>query len=345
MSDKHKSILLTVPDGTRTVLLDQPQRRHSSADAGSVQFDSEQLERGRSRVKEARRNKSNSGSRSRSRNPSSVRNEEFLKWTVLRKDPSMRLRKNPHDVTSRKGIDDAEQDEDEDFEDLDADAQVSDEEQVSDVENDLEIDEQMHYDMGTKVLPNYVVSINEVLASTNPWISTHESQEANQDINFTKLPGGYSRCCQLLSRGKGATTGRSFVLYTDLTTESQYALAYVIGALLNNGDTLYIVYWDGKQPSTSNTTLEHAIKSIREQVLHKLDCASASLQDLDVVLLSLTHPYPKHLLSEMIYALEPIALCCSLSLVLTALQNFVCSVPTLVIRKKLKRSRRKGISD
>ncbi|GAV52708.1 hypothetical protein ZYGR_0AG06990 [Zygosaccharomyces rouxii] len=340
----QKSILLTVPDGTRTVLLDEPQRRHSLADAGGVQFDSEQLERGRSRVKAARGIKSNSGSRSRSRNPSSIRHEEFLKWTVLKRDPSMRLHKRPHVGSSGNSADEDEEDEDEEEEDLDDD-QVSDEEQVSDVENDLEIDEQMHYDMGTRVLPNYAVSINEVLASAGSWISTHESQEKTQDVSFTKLPGGFSRCCQLLSRGKGATTRRSFVLCTDLTTESHYALTYVLGALLNNGDTLYIVHWDGKQPSTSRETLEQGIKSLRQQVLHKLDCASASIQDLDVVLLSLTHPYPKHLLGEMIYALQPIALCCSLSLVLTTLQNFVCSVPTLVIRKKLKRSKRKGISD
>ncbi|CAR26718.1 ZYRO0B16500p [Zygosaccharomyces rouxii] len=339
----QKSILLTVPDGTRTVLLDEPHRRHSLAEPGGVQFDSEQLERGRSRVKAARGIKSNSGSRSRSRNPSHVRNGEFLKWTVLKRDPSMRLHKKPHgNGIGNNADDEEEEEEDEDQEDEDL---VSDEEQVSDVENDLEIDEQMHYDMGTRVLPNYAASINEVLASTKSWISTYESQETTQDVSFTKLPGGYSRCCQLLSRGKGATTRRSFVLCTDLTTESHYALAYVIGALLNNGDTLYIVHWDGKQPGSSKETLEQSVKSLRQHVLHKLDCASASLQDLDVVLLSLSHPYPKHLLSEMIYALQPIALCCSLSLVLTTLQNFVCSVPTLVIRKKLKRSKRKGISD
>lgn len=339
----QKSILLTVPDGTRTVLLDEQQRRHSLADTGGVQFDSEQLERGRSRVKAARGIKSNSGSRSRSRNPSSIRNEEFLKWTVLKRDPSMRLHSKPQIVRNDNSTND--KDEDEEDENLDDDDEVSDEEQVSDVENDLEIDEQMHYDMGTRILPNYAVSVNEVLASANSWISTHQSQEKSQHVSFTKLPGGYARCCQLLSRGRGATTRRSFVLCTDLTTESHYALAYVLGALLDNGDTLYIVHWSGKQPTTSRELLEQGIESLRQQVLHKLDCASASLQDLDVILLSLTHPYPKHLLGEMIYALQPIALCCSLSLVLTTLQNFVCSVPTLVIRKKLKRSKRKGISD
>ncbi|CDH17441.1 uncharacterized protein ZBAI_09229 [Zygosaccharomyces bailii ISA1307] len=95
----------------------------------------------------------------------------------------------------------------------------------------------------------------------------------------------------------------------------------------------------------SRERLLRNVAALRQQVLHKLDCAAAALVDLDVVILSLPHPYPKHLLSEMIYALKPITLCCSLSLVLTTLQNFVCSVPTLVIRKKLKRSRKKGISD
>lgn len=342
--NNQRSILLTLPDGTQNNLTDGHGRRHSSSEAAGVQFDSEQLERGRSRVKASRDIKSNSGSRSRSRHPSRLRGEEFLKWTVLKRDPSTRLRERSHD----DNIDDdnADNEEDESDDDQDDDGQVSDEEQVSDVDNDFEIDEQMHCDMGTRVLPNYVVPINEVLFSTKPWISTYESeQETTQDVSFTKLPGGYSRCCRILSKGLGATTSRSFVLCTDLTTESHYALAYVIGALASNGDTLYIVHWNGKQLDNDKESLEHSIKSLKQHVLHNLDCASANLEDLDVVLLSLTHPYPKHLLNEMIYALKPVALCCSLSLVLTTLQNFVCSVPTLVIRKKLKRSRRKGISD
>lgn len=270
-----------------------------------------------------------------------MQSEEFLKWTVLRRDPSMRL----HSGTSGSGDDSSS-----DSEDSSLMEEVSDEEQVSDVENDLEIDEQMQYDMGTRVLPNYAMNIGEVLETAKSWISENETQESSQKVQqggeYTSLPGGYSRAVQLLSRGRGATTSRNYILCADLTTESQYALAYVIGALVNSGETLYLVHWDGKNNvGSSRERLLRNVAALRQQVLHKLDCAAAALVDFDVVILSLTHPYPKHLLSEMIYALKPVTLCCSLSLVLTTLRNFVCSVPTLVIRKKLKRSKRKGISE
>ncbi|AQZ13962.1 IMP2' (YIL154C) [Zygosaccharomyces parabailii] len=347
MNQQQQSILLTLPDGTQNPLQEPTRRVASNPTEAGVQFDADELERGRSRVKATRRlsnDKSNSTSRSTSRAASRVRSEEFLKWTVLRRDPSMRLHRETHGSGDESSTD---------SEDSSLMEEVSDEEQVSDVENDHEIDEQMQYDMGSRVLPNYVMSISEVLDTSKRWISDNELREAHdQDghqppsADYTSLPGGYSRAVQLLSKGRGATTQRNYILCTDLTTEANYALAYVIGALVSSGDTLYLVHWDGKSNvGSSRERLLRNVAALRQQVLHKLDCAAAALVDLDVVILSLTHPYPKHLLSEMIYALKPITLCCSLSLVLTTLQNFVCSVPTLVIRKKLKRSRKKGISD
>ena len=126
-----------------------------------------------------------------------------------------------------------------------------------------------------------------------------------------------------------------------------YALAYILPALVNNGDTLYIVHWEGNSKHGDKDKMIANVARLRKHAMHLTDCISAVIDDLDLVILSVTHPYPKHFLNEMIYGLKPKALCCSLSVVLSpsGLQHYVCSIPMLVIRKKLKRLRRKGINE
>lgn len=386
---------------------------------GGVQFDSEQIQRGRSRIKRRSdfvaknsENDSNGGSgnssrstsrsfsrsrsRSRSRTASRIRDEEFLKWTVLRQDPSMRLHnykmKYSHEGKKKDEEDeddededeeesgrndedeDDEDDEDEDDEDEDdedddeEEEEESDEEQVSDIENDTSINEQFNYDLGTKVLPNFCISINEVLESSKAWIAKYETEphdKQDDDINITNLDGGYIRGVLTLTKphppkaegeqGEEASTqpdeqvkpnNDSYILYVDWTSESIYAITYVLGTLVKNGDTVYIVHWHSdRKDFVSDADITKNIVKLRNTVLHLFDCVSATIDSMDVVILSLTHPYPKHLLNEMINGLQPIALCCSLSMTLSGLQNFVCSVPTFIIRKKLKRTKKKGIFD
>ncbi|CCE90339.1 Imp21p TDEL_0B02100 [Torulaspora delbrueckii] len=335
----YRGILLTGTDGSQS-----PLNVNDNEPAGGVQFDSEQLERGRSRTK-IRNNGSSqlsaSSSRSRSRASSRIRDEEFLKWTVLRRDPSMRLQLNQKD--DKKSRD--EQSDDEDSEELDLEDDVSDEEQVTDVDNDFDIDEEFHYDLGMKVLPNFVQSLNDVLDSSKQWIREFRANTQEPEIPLATLAGGYKRAMLPLSKGKGSTTDRSYILCSDLTSESQYALTYVMGALVSNGDTLYVVHWDNQSSSDADAKLQKNILTIRENVEHMFDSIGAVIEDFDVVVLSLQHPFPKQLLTEMIHGLQPVALCCSLSMILSTLQNYVCSVPTLVIRKKLKRAKKKGISE
>ena len=408
----------------------------ASANAGTgtgtgVQFDSEDMERGRSRIKKRDRDrelygaarsgatgtsispghgsKSRSRSRSRSRSLStsrsrlSIKEEEFLKWTVLRQDPSIRLHNqgfNPFDsdegesedsdekegkatdrmrvrrvtrsVANSNSEDESNSGDDNDSdsvssssdEDEEEDEEESDEEQVSDVEDDTEIDAKFTYDLGVKILPNYCISINEILGTSKPWIEkylkAHGGDEAiNKDIKVTSLPNGYIRGMTLLTKGNGAHSsaadtgssavagrgGNTYILYMDLSSESIYALLYVIGTVITNGDTLYILHWESNSQHVEESKIVKNINKLSKEVLHLFDCVSAVIDDLDVIILSLTHPYPKHLLSEMIYGLKPLLLCCSLSMSLSGLQNFVCSVPTLVIRKKLKRTKRKSLTE
>ncbi|SMN17916.1 similar to Saccharomyces cerevisiae YIL154C IMP2' Transcriptional activator involved in maintenance of ion homeostasis and protection against DNA damage caused by bleomycin and other oxidants [Maudiozyma saulgeensis] len=424
----HKSILLTNPDGFQSHLFepttsdtndvaniehivpaDEPEpispegRRGGSVDGTSgkgVQFDSEQLERGRSRIMKrdiAVRNdssgsrsnsksvgsmsRSRSRSRSMSRSRSRIREEEFLKWTVLRQDPSMRLynvkRKNikkknvadeDEDEEEGEGHSDDSEDEDEDEEDEDEEEEEeSDEEQVSDIEDDAEIDSKFDYDPGMKVLPNFVVSINDVLESKKPWISKFVSDggdsKIEEGIKFDKIDEGYVRGLKLLTKrlkvegpiaetiskkddnDTTESTGNCYILYVDMSSESMYALTYMMGTIVNNGDTLYIVHWESSSKNVSEETIRQNIVKLGEHCYHLFDCISGVVDTLDVIILSLTHPYPKHLLNEMISTLKPQTLCCSLSMILSGLQNFVCGVPTLVIRKKLKRTKKKGIME
>ncbi|CAI4064321.1 hypothetical protein SKDZ_09G0180 [Saccharomyces kudriavzevii ZP591] len=351
----QKSILLTKPDGTQSNL-----HRTKTETPTTVEFDSEQMERGhreRGRSKKKRDERDSyasslSRSRSRASSRSRVREEEFLKWTVLRQDPSMRLKVADADSDEEEEGEGGDDDDDEDDNNNagdDMDEEESDEEQVSDVENDAEIDEEFHYDLGMKVLPNFCTSINEVLESSKPWIAKYEISirgHENEGVSLEQLDGGYVRAMQLLTKGAGAEPGnqRSFILYTDLSSESTYALTYLMGAVVNQGDTLYILHWEPSKP-TDDSQMFANVARIRKHVMHLFDCAAGVLDDLDVVVLSLTHPYPKHLLNEMIHGLKPVALCCSLSVILSTLQNFVCSVPILAVRKKLKRAKRKGISE
>lgn len=368
----HKSILLTTPHGVQSQLhheqnKDEQQGRSlkstENQSNGGVQFDSEQLKRGRSRTK--MRNGSSatsylslSRSRSGSRASSRIRQEEFLKWTVLRRDPSMRLKlsdtkakvdQHEADVSDSGDSDASDDDHDtEEEEDSTYQDDVSDEEQVTDADNDIEIDAEFHYDLGMKVLPNFVVSLNDVLDSNKQWVQKYEESikgHENDGVQTATLLGGYTKSMQKLTKGKGSTNDRSYILCADLTTESQYALTYVMGSVVCNGDTLYIIHWDNQTHYDVESKLLDNVARIRKHVMHMFDCVSAVIDDLDVIILSLQHPYPKHLLNEMIYGLKPVALCCSLSMILTSLQNFVCSVPTLIIRKKLKRIKKKGINE
>ncbi|CCC70906.1 hypothetical protein NCAS_0G00190 [Naumovozyma castellii] len=428
----HKSILLTTPEGKEAPLhhsesnplptedkLLPPQKLEdadnmltpskstdlsprTSAPSTGVQFDAEQIERGRSRIKKSNAisagaatmgtsqtggnigslSGSKSRSRSRSRASSRIREEEFLKWTVLRQDPSMRLQNVNENIdrynrrkkrreerrllkkTKKEGeLEDSDEDDEDDEEEEEEDSdeeeeEESDEEQVSDIENDVEIDEAFNYDLGMKVLPNFCSSINDILDTAKPWIAKYEESikgKENDNVEIGRLDGGYLRAMQLLTKGKGAylntestatptPAGRCYILYTDLSSESTYALTYTMGAVINNGDTLYVVHSENSNIFDEPLMLKN-VGRIRKHVMHMFDCISAVVDDVDVVALSLTHPYPKHLLNEMIHGLKPVALCVPLSIMLSSLQNFVCSVPTLVIRKKLKRAKRKGITD
>lgn len=420
-SNHHKSILLTNPDGFQSHLFepstsisndvnniehimpaDEPEPINSndidSGKTGGVQFDSEQIERGRSRIMKrdiAVRNdssgsrsnskiisggslsRSRSRSRSMSRSRSRIREEEFLKWTVLRQDPSMRLynvkRKNIKKKTNKTKEEDSEEEEgdndnsdeeDEEEEDEDEEeSEESDEEQVSDIEDDAEIDSKFDYDPGMKVLPNFVVSINDILESKKPWITkfrtSEEYCEIREDIKLERMDEGYVRGLKLLSKklpeetpvadtiesSAGSPGGNCYILYVDMTSESMYALTYVMGTIVNNGDTLYIVQWESSSKKISDTVIRENIIKISENCYHLFDCISGVIDSLDIIILSLTHPYPKHLLNEMITTLKPQTLCCSLSMILSGLQNYVSGVPTLVIRKKLKRTKKKSMME
>lgn len=426
-SNNHKSILLTNPEGFQSHLFepstsstndvtniehimpaDEPEplssndidtSTTSNGKVGGVQFDSEQIERGRSRIMKrdiAVRNdssgsrsnsknasgtslsRSRSRSRSMSRSRSRIREEEFLKWTVLRQDPSMRLynvkRKNikkknktiKEDESDEESEEDGEggdDEEEEDEEDEDEEeSEESDEEQVSDIEDDAEIDSKFDYDPGMKVLPNFVVSINDILESKKPWINKFRTSEEylkiTKDIKLERMDEGYVRGLKLLTKklpeetpvadtidDNSSAGGNCYILYVDMTSESMYALTYVMGTIVNNGDTLYIVQWESSSKKISDATIKENITKISENCYHLFDCISGVIDSLDVIILSLTHPYPKHLLNEMITTLKPQTLCCSLSMILSGLQNFVCGVPTLVIRKKLKRTKKKGIME
>ncbi|CCE63113.1 hypothetical protein TPHA_0E00160 [Tetrapisispora phaffii CBS 4417] len=437
----RKSILLTGPEGGTVDILNENETHSKDAantknspimelsnsagdyfsagannESSGVKFDSEQIEndRGRTRSRNNREDSSgtgnsfsyssnnNSKSRSRSRASSMVRDEEFLKWTVLRKDPSMRLKfRRANDGAHRDHSNEDLEDDDDEYFDEDDD-EISDEEQVSDLENELEIDD-FTFDLGMKVLPNYCISINEVLERSKPWKSAYNEDlvknkiDPNANVLINELEGGFVKAMELISKnnkydddidsGSGSfssnselnkqdsehhastsatiassntnnttsssgssDSGDSFILYTDLSSESTYALTYVMGTLVKNNDTLYIVHWEGSTTSNNDAMkkkMTSNLQKIRENVMYLNDCNNSIIDRLDVVVISMTHPYPKHFLNEMIYGLKPKSLICSLNIMLSpsGLQNYVCSIPVLVIRKKLKRTRRRGIDE
>lgn len=289
-------------------------------------------ERGRSREK--RGSSSNNTAQNRSRTTSRIRGDmgSYLKWTVLHHDPSERLQ-----LSAQDGKDSSDDEED-----------VSDEEQVSDVDNEINIDAALGYDLGARVLPNFTNSLWDVLQTEKPWIAKYNEtvDENNTDVKLDELQGGYARAIQVMHSAKSQKTelkpGASYIVYLDLTPESFYALLYVFGAVLSPNDTLYVVHISPRVPSDQ---LRSNVARLRAQTAYLLDASSAALDSVSVVILSVSHPYPKHLLNEMVLALKPMALCVPLSLVLSVLQNYVCPIPTVVIRRKLKRSKKKGFHE
>ncbi|SCV06222.1 LANO_0H24784g1_1 [Lachancea nothofagi CBS 11611] len=289
-------------------------------------------ERGRTREKKG---SSSSGiSQNRSRTSSRLRGDmgEYFKWTVLRHDPSERL-----EIDDREGSEESDNEED-----------VSDEEQVSDVENELDIDAALGYDLGARVLPNFVTSLWDVLQAEKQWVANYHQELAKNaaSIQVEEISGGYARAIEVLHGPKSEKSnlekGSSYVLYLDLTTESFYALLYVFGAVLNPNDTLYVLH---VSPKVSLDKLQSNVSQLKAQSAYLLDASAAILDSINVVVISASHPYPKHLLNEMVLAIEPMTLCVPLSLVLSSLHNYVCPIPTIVIRRKLKRSKKKGINE
>lgn len=335
-------------------------------------------ERGRSREKLGTPRSGVSRSRSRTGSRLRVDSDTHLRWTVLRHDPSERLHESGVSHTSGRSADRADdQLEDGELEDL------SDEEQVSDVDDDVDIDAAMDYDQGSRVLPNFTTSIWKVLEAEKAWVASFEHERPGHGersdtlhcgpVRVDDLPGGYARAAQVVSSGShtqgpapgtdpdtdpvpapranaadadsaaaASPTGARYVLYLDLTSESFYAFVYTVGSVLCAGDTLYVVH---SAPSAAHDQLRANLARLRSSAAYLLDCAGAVLERVHIVLLSVSHPYQKHLLNELVVALQPTALCVPLSLVLSSLQNYVCPVPTIVIRRKLKRSKKKGIYD
>lgn len=290
-------------------------------------------------------------SKSRSASRVSINEQDFLKWTILSRDPSERLHQE-----NKKVISDYEEE------------QVSNEEQISDIEHDYEIDSELDYDLPTHVLPNFSTSIQHVLDSSKLWIEEYNKsislQEENKKVSITSLTDGYIRALQYISHDNTNNSiinsshtnnhnpSHTYIAYLDDVMDSPgeklYSLTYTFGTIAKNGDTIYVINQSTsfKKLGTSNTNiLLAALVKIREHVMFLLDCCNGVIDKLDVVILSLHHPWPKHLLNETIEYLKPSLLITPLQVTLTTLQNFVCNVPTLVIRKKLKRTKKKSIYD
>ncbi|CDO91680.1 unnamed protein product [Kluyveromyces dobzhanskii CBS 2104] len=325
----------------------------------------EQRGRSRSKTRDAGVSMNgNNSSRSKSRSASrvSIKDQAYLKWTILNKDPSERLHltnknKNVRDSVSpghEKG-DGYEEDEEEDFRENEDDEEISDEEQVSDVENEIEIDEHLDYDLGFKVLPNFVTSISQVLDSMKPWLaknSEEKTEDDKRDIKLEEIQHGIYRAIYHMSKGSNnaETTNKdshAFVLYLDQMDESFaekiYTLVYTFGCVLNSADTLYII--NQCDDDTKDMLLQ--MNRICDHLEYLFECTNGvgTLDNVNVVICSMYHPYPKQLLTEMAHSLQPSSIIIPLQTVLESLQNFITSVPMLVIRKKLKRSRRRGIAD
>ncbi|SCV02571.1 LAMI_0H00694g1_1 [Lachancea mirantina] len=299
-------------------------------------------ERGRTREKRSTAggvySRSGSGNTSRGSSRASsrikVESDAHLKWTLLRRDPSERLQGDDDDKSQEEG------------------EEASDEELVSDVENDADIDETLDYDLGSRVLPNYTVNLFSLVSSRPAWLAAYNKEQApdKHEVRVDDMGSGYLRAADIFHSQKSDDTedsskrdsGSRYIAFVDLTTESMYSVGYVVGSVLSSNDTLYVLHHSGTGTADQ---LRANVGQLRANVAFALDAAAASLENIKVVILSVTHPYSKHLLNELILAIEPISLCVPLSLVLSKLQSYVCPVPTLVIRRKLRRSKRRGITD
>ncbi|AMD23016.1 HHR247Wp [Eremothecium sinecaudum] len=292
----------------------------------------EQRGRSRNKLSNAR---SYSSSRSRTKSRSLGRpplsEHENLKWTILAHDPSERLHQRSALTTSFA---------------MDEEDPVSDEEQISDTDLDADLD----YDLGARVLPNFAKSIQHVLDSQPAWLAAHRASISpqNSPLEVNTLNGTCKRAIKHIAHHRGSpppkeSPGRSFLVYLEdlsfSSAEKLYALTYTFGAVIANYDTLYILV------QCDQDDVENHMSRVNEQVEFLLDCTSGVLDYLDVIIVTLHHQYPRHLLTEMIEAFRTVGVVVPLQIATGSLAGYVSSVPTLVVRKKLRRARRRGFHE
>ncbi|KAH3898965.1 uncharacterized protein SCODWIG_03196 [Saccharomycodes ludwigii] len=283
---------------------------------------------------------SRSRSISRSRSLSSIFNQQSLKWTIIRRNPAERL--NTEDIaasnTNNIGSSSSDLLDDE-----------SDEEQVSDVENEADIDAKLTYEMGSQVLPNFEMNLNRIVENSKPWVEAYKAEHKNvaELIDTQELQGGCNRASVVI--GGNAldspenTSGKSYIVFHDLTQECQYALTYTFGAVLNKNDTVYILHTES---SGSGSKLQENVLKIFYHVKFLFDnFHTLEEKDIQVAIVSVAHPYPKHLLNTMVYSLSPTLIIVSLSVILGTLSNYISTVPMLVVRRKLKKVKKLGLYD
>lgn len=282
-----------------------------------------------------------SKTKSRSISCARVIDQECLKWTILNRDPSERLHKQAPIIGGNSQVSDDENDDEEEL--------ISDEEVISDVDNNYDLDAELDYNLGARVLPNFASSIQQVVDSQPTWLAAHRADplapRAKPDISVVNdsCKRAIAHIAHHSSSLSGGVSPKTFLCYLEdlnsSSAEKLYALTYTFGAVLASNDTFYIII------QCDANDVEAHLERVYEQVYFLLDCTSASLDHLDIVIVALHHQYPRHFLTEMIEAFQPAGLIVPLQIATDSLNNYVTFVPTLVVRKKLKRTKRRGICD
>lgn len=194
-------------------------------------------------------------------------------------------------------------------------------------------------------------------------VDTEVASKLNETIEEGEIDSNrdQSRVIQVITRGNffnlvsKDTKTKTFLLCTDFSPESLFALEWCLGTVLVDGSVLFVVCVleeNDNQNGKGTAKSEVQKEEIRKQLLDRLRTQILGLLKLTklqihIVMEVVHHPVPRHLIVEIIDNLQPILVIVGSrgqtaikGVLLGSLSNYLVTkltVPVMVVREKLKK--------
>ncbi|GMM37665.1 hypothetical protein DASC09_049900 [Saccharomycopsis crataegensis] len=193
------------------------------------------------------------------------------------------------------------------------------------------------------------------------------AKKLNAQINIGDIDSSIenSRCIRTITRGNFFESlsihnkPNTYLICTDFSPESLYALEWCIGTVLCNNSVLFIIYVieeDKEKSKMGNNVTDIEKEQIRKDGIERitktyLDFIKLTKLQIHAVVEVIHHPIPRHLITEVIDHIQPTLVVVGSrgknaiqGVLLGSLSNYLVtksSVPVMVVRKELKKTLKK----